>query len=75
MAKAVNIKVSDLLAAIEALPPLGIVTHSHVWTQEEDAALLRGRERRARWDDICKVIGICENVARARYRELINAKE
>jgi hypothetical protein len=57
------------LQDFENLPAVKTGPTSHVWTKEEDKALLQYwtvKDKRA----VAKVLGVCETVARRRYREL-----
>ena len=57
------------LQDLENLPDVDSVYRGHIWTPEEDEALLRFwpvKNKRA----VARTLGVCDTVARRRYREL-----
>lgn len=59
----------DLFALLDAMPDREIGGGRRAWTPEEDAALLRYWPVK-RHRDVCRTIGVSENTALNRYREL-----
>jgi len=57
------------LQDLENLPDLESVEKGHKWTAEEDEALLRFWPRKNK-RAVAKALGVCDTVARRRYREL-----
>lgn len=64
----------DLMARIMALPDARSGTPSHVWTEEEDKALLAGWESKGQVK-VAKLIGLSVGVCRDRYDKLTGEKK
>jgi hypothetical protein len=59
----------ETLRKLEALPDRKMGVPARVWTQTEDAALLK-HWLRAKQEDVSKLLGVAETTARDRYRYL-----
>lgn len=58
----------EMLKQFEALPDVEIGKHFE-WTPEKEALLLKYWKVK-RQSDVCKLLGVTENPARKKYREL-----
>jgi|WetSurMetagenome_2_1015567.scaffolds.fasta_scaffold1524732_1 hypothetical protein len=70
-----SIKISStLMERILELPSTGM-QHHRIWSKEEDEALLAGRRKMKSWGGICSVLGVHEQTARKRFKELTDKPE
>ncbi len=63
-------RMSADLSALAALPEVGIGRHAPAFTPEENEALLKYWPIKSK-SEVARILGVSEDTARKRYRELI----